>query len=124
MRGIVKIIIFTAIIFFACKKDAGIGGKNHIDGTVFYKNGASGNNDPASFSKVSISYGSQGSTSEFDQVILTDDNGKFNFKDLRKGTYFIKAEYSDANGFVYNTPGFVVELNHKKSTVELNITLE
>lgn len=117
-------LLAMLILLAACKKEAGPGGKNTVSGTVVYKNGVSGNNDAASNATVSIAYGASGSTSEFEQIILTEASGKFSIGGLRKGSYFIKAGYTDAHGFVYNTPGAVIELKNKKSNLEVNMVLE
>ncbi len=121
---IASIICILVVLVTACKKEAGPGGRNTISGIVLYKNAVSGQNDAASTATVSIAYGSNASTSEFDQVILTDAEGKFSIAGIRKGSYFIKAGYTDSHGFVYNTQGYVVELKNKKSTVEVNMVLE
>lgn len=112
------------VFFTACKKEAAPGGKNTINGSVVYKNGVSGNTDPASNATVSIAYGTSESTSEFDQIILADGSGKFSVRGLRKGNYFIKAGYTDAHGFTYNTSGSVIELKNKKNSLEVNMVLE
>lgn len=124
-KVILKILIFTMLAFTsACKKDAGPGGKNSINGTIVYKNGATGGNSAAAGATVYIYYGTHSAKTEFDQAILTDANGKYQFNTLHKGKYFIKAEYRDANGFNYSTAGYAIELKNKKNTLEVNITLE
>lgn len=120
----VFIIVFVLTISAACKKEAGPGGKNFMNGTVLYKNGASGNNDAASGATVQIAYGTNAASSEFDQTVLTNASGKFNLGGLQKGKYFLKASFIDSHGFIYSTPGYAVEIEKKKSTVEVNMILE
>jgi len=120
---IICVLILT-VFFSACKKEAGPGGKNTISGTVVYKNGVTGNNDAAGMATVRIAYGTSESTENFDQTILTDSDGKFKIEGLNKGKYFIKASYSDGNGFVYSNPGYGITIENKKKTIEVNITLE
>lgn len=117
-------LLFLAIIGGCKKKIAGAGGKNSISGTVFFKNGLSGINEAAAKARVSISYGTKEVTSAFDQTILTDAGGGFKFEGLNKGDYFIKAEYTDANGFSYNNPGASIRFENKKKNLEVTFVLE
>lgn len=124
-----KIIIslgFLLLIAFisGCKKEAGVGGKNSISGTINFKNGASGNNDAAPMAWVTIAYGTNETTATVDQTILTDVNGKYKIEALNKGKYFIKAGYTDVNGFYYSHPGVGVTFENKKKHLEVNIVLE
>lgn len=123
-----KFIVYTLIgllsFVFSCKKDAGPGGKNSISGTILFKNGASGNNDPASLATVSIAYGTKESTTSFNQTILTGTDGTYKFEGLNKGDYFITANYKDEHGFSYFSKGVAVTLKSKKKNAEINITLE
>ncbi len=117
-------VLILALFFAGCKKEAGPGGKNTISGTVVYKNGVSGTNDAAGMATVRIAYGTNEATESFDQSILADESGKFKIEGLNKGKYFIKATYSDGNGFAYSTPGYGITIENKKKNIELNITLE
>lgn len=120
-------IIFSLVLiisFTFCKKEAGPGGKNTINGTVVYKNGVTGNNDIAALASVSVAYGTNVATEKFNQTILTDGQGKFKLEGLNKGKYFIKASFTDGNGFDYITPGYGIDIENKKKTVEVNIILE
>lgn len=112
------------LLFGACKKEAGPGGKNTIKGTVQFKNGVSGNNDAAPRAEISIAYGSNSSTSSFDQTILADSDGTYKFEALRKGDYFIKATFTDEYGFKYSNAGSIVNFNHRKKEAEVNMVLE
>jgi hypothetical protein len=120
-------ITFLFLFAFVCackKKVAGVGGKNSITGTVLFKNGTSGIQDPAVAAKVSIAYGTNEITTAFDQTVLTDVSGAFKFESLNKGDYFIKAEYLDGNGFSYNNKGVGITFENKKKNLEVNIVLE
>lgn len=117
-------LMLLAFIGSCKKKAAGPGGKNTISGTIRFKNGASGNNDVAPMAWVSIAYGTNETTSTFDQTILTDASGNYKIEGLNKGNYFIKAGYTDTNGFVYSDPGVGVIFENKKKNLEVTITLE
>ncbi len=123
------LIAFSLLILFAfigsCKKkEAGPGGKNTISGTIRFKNGLSGSNDAAPMAWVSIAYGTNEATSTVDQTILTDASGNYKIEGLNKGNYFIKAGYTDANGFSYTNSGVGVRFENKKKTLDVSITLE
>ncbi len=126
----IKLLIpLCFLVLFAflggCKKNtAGPGGKNTINGTIRFKNGASGNNDAAPMAWVSIAYGTNEATSSFDQTIITDASGNYKIEGLNKGKYFIKAGYTDTNGFSYSNSGVGVVFENKKKSLEVSITLE
>lgn len=125
MKHIISFCFLATLLFVgACKKPAGPGGKNIIRGTVQFKNGASGNNDAAPMAEISIAYGSNSSTSSFDQTILANSDGTYKFEALRKGDYFIKATFTDEHGFNYSNAGSIVTFNHRKKEVEVNMLLE
>lgn len=115
---------FIVVFFCACKKTAGPGGKNTICGTVVFKNGVSGSNDLAIMAAVSIAYGTNESTTSFNQTVLTDGEGKFIFDGLNKGNYFIKAAYKDDHGFNYSCNGTGVTIKNKKNKVIADLILE
>jgi hypothetical protein len=123
-RIVIAFYLFIALIFSGCKKEAGLGGKNMISGTVFFKNGNTGNNDPAPTATVGITYGGMESSSSFDQTIVAGSDGAYRFEGLRKGEYFIKAGYTDEHGFHYTTPGYGIVFENKKKSLEHNIVLE
>jgi hypothetical protein len=126
MNNFVKIVFCTLILisFASCKKEAGPGGKNVINGTVHFRNGVSGNEDPAPMAKIFIAYGTDQVTTNFDQTILSNADGSFNIEGLRKGKYFIRSEYTDAHGFVYSAPGYGIEFSQRKRGVDINMVLE
>lgn len=126
MKNSIKIVLGIGMLLalLGCKKEAGAGGKNTISGTVRFMNGLTGNEDAAAMAKVFIAYGSDQSTTSFDQTILTNNDGTYKIEGLRKGKYFIKAEYTDPNGFVYTGPGFGIEFNHRKKTATADLLVE
>lgn len=118
-------LLFCLFVFcYSCKKDAGPGGKNSISGVIQFKNGASGNNDPASMAVVSIAYGTKEATTSFNQTIIANSDGSFKIEGLAKGDYFITAKYSDEHGFDYSTQGAAISIKSKKSNSEINLLLE
>lgn len=123
-----SIIVLSFFMVFAilsgCKKVAGPGGKNTIEGTITYKNGVTGTNNAAPQAMVYIAYGTTASPSAFDKTIVTGADGSFSFEGLNKGDYFIKAEYTDGNGFKYFTNGVAVTLKNKKNKTKADIVLE
>jgi hypothetical protein len=126
MNKSIKIIlgILMIAVFLSCKKEAGPGGKNAINGTVHFMNGVSGTEDPAPMAKLFIAYGTDQVTTNFDQTILANSDGTFNIEGLKKGKYFIRAEYTDTHGFVYSAPGYGIEFTHRKRGVDINMVLE
>jgi|LakMenE18May11ns_1017448.scaffolds.fasta_scaffold9959661_45 hypothetical protein len=112
------------VFLYACKKAAGVGGKNEINGSVMYYNPVTASNNPAPKATIYVTYGSNTSTSQYNQAILTDDNGKFIIEGLEKGDYYLRAEFKDENGFSYSSPGYGIILKNKKNKVELNFTVE
>jgi hypothetical protein len=123
-KTIILFCFFILAVIIGCKKEAGPGGKNTISGSVVYKNGVTGTNDAAPLATVYIAYGTNESTSTFDQTILADVNGKFSFEGLQKGKYFLKAGYTDTHGFAYTTAGHGIIFMNKKKDLEVNMTLE
>ncbi|MBK6522009.1 MAG: carboxypeptidase regulatory-like domain-containing protein [Sphingobacteriaceae bacterium] len=117
-------LLLFAFIVSCKKKVAGPGGKNTVSGTIRFKNGVSGNNDAAPMAWVSIAYGTNEATSSFDQTIVTDASGNYKIEGLNKGKYFIKAGYTDTNGFNYSNSGVGVIFENKKKTLDVSIILE
>ena len=116
--------LFLVLLFPACKKEAGIGGKKTIYGTVTYKNGATGVFEIANAATVHIAYGTTTYNSAYDQTVVVDVDGTYHFDGLRKGDYFISAEFSDEHGFKYVTSGYSVTVNNKKEKLILDIKLQ
>ncbi len=118
------VLFLMLVSITSCKKEAGPGGKNTISGTVVYKNGVTGNNDAAPRATIYVAYGTTETTTTFNQIIVSDDEGKFLFEGLNKGDYFIKAGFTDAHGFNYTTSGYGLSVKTKKENMEVNIILE
>ena len=124
MKQIITAFMVLVLVFPACKKEAGIGGKKTIYGSVTYKNGASSAFENASTAIVYIAYGTKSTTSSFDQSAAVDETGAYHFDGLRKGDYFISAEFTDENGFTYTTAGYGVTVNNKKEKLAVDIKLQ
>ena len=118
--------VFILLVLFvsACKKEAGTGGKKTISGTVYYLNGATNSLEIANGAKVMICYGTKSASTNYDQTILADADGKYHIDGLRKGDYFITAEFTDTNGFTYTTAGYGVTAENKKDDLSLDINLK
>ncbi|MEW6469915.1 MAG: carboxypeptidase-like regulatory domain-containing protein [Bacteroidota bacterium] len=119
--------IIILAVFFAlcsCKKEAGILGKKKLSGTVYYKNGVSAAYEPAPSAVVKIAYGASAATSSFDQTLLSNADGSYKIEGLKRGDYYVWSEFTDTYGFVYSTPGYLVDINSKKGDLNLDIMLE
>ena len=123
-RSIHIAFIFLVMIAASCKKEAGIGGKKTISGTVHYKDGATGNMEIASGATVMICYGTKTFSSTYDQTVLADADGAYHIDGLQKGDYFVTAEFTDVHGFTYTTAGYGVTLETKKGSLTLDIDLQ
>lgn len=124
-KKLTLLILLVSITFFiGCKKEEGIIGKKVVTGTVYFKNGVTGTNDPATSALVYVTYGTTAASGSYDQTTTTDSNGKYIIKGLQKGDYFITAEYTDSHGFEYTTHGYVITIKNKKSELLLDIMLE
>ena len=123
-KNSIIIFILLVLVFAGCKKKAGIGGKKTIVGTVTYKNGVSSAFENANTAIVHIAYGTKNATSSFDQSVVVDESGSYHFDGLRKGDYFITAEFTDEHGFKYVTGGYGVTVNDKKDKLTVNIELQ
>ena len=123
-KKILCVLLFLVLLFPACRKEAGIGGKKTITGTVHFKNGATGMYEIATGATVNIAYGETSYSSTFDQTLQADVNGVYHFDGLRKGDYFISAEFTDSHGFNYSTSGYSVTIESKKGSLTLDIDLQ
>jgi hypothetical protein len=117
-------LVTIMVLFNACKKEEGPGGKNTIGGTVYFKNGVTGRDDAAPMATISIDYGTDQASTNFDKTILSNSDGTYNFNGLRKGDYFLTASYTDEHGFKYTTKGVLITFNHRKKHAEINFVLE
>lgn len=123
---IVSVVLFAVAVLFSagCRKEEGLAGKKIVSGVVYFKNGASGSNDPATSATVFITYGATEDTGTYDQTTTTGSSGEYSVKGLQKGDYFIKASFTDPQGFLYSTPGYAVQINNKRTELKLDIVLE
>lgn len=122
-KNIYSIVVFLLLMISACKKEAGIGGDKTIVGTVYYFDGATGNLEIANGATVMICYGSTSASTDYDQVLVADANGKYHIDGLTRGDYFITAEFTDVNGFRYSTAGYGVTVKNKKEDLTLDLNL-
>ena len=124
MKQIIIAFMVLVLVLPACKKKAGIGGQKTIYGTVTYKNGTTSAFEIANTAVVHIAYGTTSSTSNYDQTVVVDETGNYHFDGLRKGDYFISAEFTDEHGFTYTTAGYGVTVNNKKEKLAVDIQLQ
>lgn len=117
------VFVFLTLFVSSCTKEAGIGGKKTITGTVRYYNAAASSWDIAGGATVMICYGTTSQCTSYDQMIVTDANGVYHFDGLNTGEYFIAGEYFDANGFRYTTAGYAIKAEKKKETLTVDIEL-
>jgi hypothetical protein len=113
--------LFTLVLFMgltSCKKE-GLGGKGEIKGYASYENKTF---KPAMFY---IKYGADSSpgtdVSRYDASSASDSDGKFHFKELNKGDYYIYAVGPDEDRTL--TGGVHVELgkDEQKENVQINV---
>lgn len=121
MRSIPLALIVTALLFSACSKEPGEGGRGEIRGLVYEQryNGSStvGNPYPLADQRVYIVYG--------DGTYADDDtrsgpSGEFRFTWLRKGDYRIYV-ISECNDYTNCTEGIWVntEISSRKDVVNV-----
>lgn len=125
MKRIIHIaFVFLVLIAASCKKEAGIGGRKTITGTVHYKNGATGTMEIANGATVMICYGTKTFSSAYDQTVLADANGEYHIDGLQKGDYFVTAEFTDMHGFKYTTTGYGITIETRKGNLTLDVDLQ
>jgi len=124
LKKVAAVLLLAIAIITGCKKEEGIIGKKVVTGTVFFKNGVTGTNDPASSAVVYITYGAKENTGSYDQTTTSNSDGKYTVKGLQKGDYFITADFTDSHGFKYTTPGYTFTIKNKKSELQVDILLE
>ena len=124
MKNIFVVFVFLVLLFPACKKEAGIGGKKTITGTVTYKNGATAVFEIANAATVHIAYGTTTFSSAYDQSVVAGVDGTYHFDGLKKGDYFISGEFTDVHGFKYVTGGYSVTVKDEKEKLIVDIKLQ
>jgi len=119
-KFIYTFIMAIAIMFAvtSCNKDEGFEGKASISGKVTYTNGA------AAGAVITVKFGATEATDGYDYSTVSDPSGAYSFQGLQKGSYFVDATYTDANGYTFNTGGYTVEVGAPKSEVTVDIALK
>ena len=112
----VTLICFVSILFLsfnACHKE-GTGGKSTVNGTVKH------HDKLIPYTIVYIKYGNTdfpGSTiSNYDASVTTDADAHYEFKNLRRGDYYLYGVGYDNTAFEQVTGGIHVKLKYNKST--------
>lgn len=119
MKKIIFLLAFTAV-FSACKKDPGTGGAGTISGTiskeyraVLTSPGTVYFTVPAADVEVYIVYGEHLSP---DDKVMTDYEGNFEFRNLRKGKYTVYTYSRDTTGQNMTDPMKMVVLKEVELT--------
>lgn len=112
------LLIVSLFTFTSCKKEAGFGGDNNIVGTVTYKGTAMPN------AIVHLAIKATAATTTYDATTLTDASGKYSFKGLNKGDYFVDADYTNGLDIKLESGGAKVTVGAKKGDVTVNLTVE
>ncbi len=123
MRTLLKItsIMFVVCVLFtfsSCKKDdPGMEGNKTIKGNITY---VEGNVEGAT---VYITFDASAATTTYDYTTTTDASGNYRFENLGRGDYFIDADYSDDNGFLFESAGVHVEIKNTKKKEEITVDM-
>lgn len=119
MKKIIFLLAFTAV-FSACTKDPGTGGAGTISGTILKEFRVVLTNPataiytvPAADVEVYIVYGEHLSP---DDKVMTDYEGNFEFRNLRKGKYTVYAYSRDTTGLNTTDPMKMVVLKEVELT--------
>ncbi|RYZ55892.1 MAG: hypothetical protein EOP49_01855 [Sphingobacteriales bacterium] len=120
--GLLIAVLFSTVLFIACKKEAGPGGLASIKGKVFATDvTASGTERDSNYigdHRVYISV--SGNSSHFDDV-RTSYDGTYKFSSLRKGSYDVWT-FGECDTCVWTQKKVMltgVEISEKKQEVEL-----
>ena len=124
LKKILLLICTGVLLISSCKKDAGEIGKKELWGNVTYKNGGTGTETAAPNAIVHIAYGTTSATTEYNQTVLADSDGKYSIKGLQKGDYYITGEFIDEHGFKYTSGGYGVTIKNKKEALQVDIQLQ
>jgi hypothetical protein len=121
MKGKIKIlmvVIVASFMLLSCAKEASVGGKKEIKGIISYTEGA------AAGAEVFITYGATEASSNYDDVTVADASGNYKFDGLTVGEYYIDAVFVNELGIEFNTPGYLVVIEDKKGSLDVDITLD
>jgi hypothetical protein len=109
---IASIYLIAATTFFSCKKE-GTGGKSTVSGTVKH------HSNPIPNAIVYIKYGATEfpgvDLSVYDNHVTADANAHYEFKDLRKGDYYLYGVGYDANIFETVKGGVGIKLKYNNN---------
>jgi hypothetical protein len=119
------LLALSGVIFFGCKKISdGPKGQKHIFGNATYLNGATGSQEAAPGALVHIAYGTKTETTTYDQTVVANSSGEYNFDGLAKGDYFITGEYTDNHGFHYTSYGYGVTVGNEKKDLQVDVAMQ
>ena len=112
----------------ACVEDPGPNGEAHIHGTVVEHSDDPGADDHGGLvgATVSIWYGQTTEDGDPDDMTTTNASGTFDFENMSKGDYFLRAEYvDDHDGVEVHLEGHAtVTIEKKSQEVEVEIEVE
>ncbi|RDV15473.1 hypothetical protein DXT99_08230 [Pontibacter diazotrophicus] len=120
-KSIFSAFLFALVLFVgltSCTKE-GLGGKGEIKGHAYYE---SKSFKPAMFY---IKYGADSSPgsdiSRYDASSASDSDGKFHFKELNKGDYYIYAVGPDEGQTVAGGVHVELDKDEHKDNVQINV---
>lgn len=109
--------IVAMFMFASCSEEVGIDKGTTIKGMVEYVDGA------AAGAHIYIAYGATEATTEFDQVVVADENGNYHIDGLNEGDYYIDAVYTDNLGVEFNSAGYHVFVGGSKEDITVDFEL-
>jgi len=121
-KKILKFIILVLALTqcFSCKKE-GLGGKATITGSVLH------HSLPIPNAVIYIKYGTNElpgtDPSAYDASVTADANAKFEFKDLRKGKYYLFSIGYDSAIFQTVRGGMPVEIKKKSESKNIDLAV-
>ena len=122
IKAILTVLFAAFLLTSGCKKEGKLGGNKTIEGIIYYHDGVVPPNTVAPGASVFVTYNSKVATGNVDETLTTDSNGHYSVRGLKKGDYFISAEYTTSSGFQYTTTGHAVTIDTKNKET-MNIIL-
>lgn len=115
-----SLLVLTSLSFYSCRKE-GTGGKSSVNGNVYH------HSTPIPNAIVYIKYGATEfpgiDVTVYDSYVTADANAHFEFKDLRKGDYFLYGVGYDNNIFENVKGGVGIKLKYNKAlTTNIPVT--
>lgn len=105
-------LLLFSVLFYSCRKE-GTGGKSSVNGNVYH------HSQPIPAAIVYIKYDATefpgGDVSVYDNHVTADANAHFEFKDLRKGDYFLYAVGYDNSILSAVKGGVGIKLKYNKA---------